>query len=84
MTQPDPRSLTDPMAQLEAEIAAAEQRGEPLPEQAYLMLAKLRELMDALRGLDETLGRPAAQPEAGPDSAPDANDRGDASGDSTT
>lgn len=67
MTQPDPRSLTDPMAQLEAEIAAAEQRGEPLPEQAYLMLAKLRELMDALRGLDETLGRPgdATPPAAG-------------------
>lgn len=55
---PDPRSLIDPMAQLEAEIEAAEARGEPLPEQAYLMLAKLRELMEALRGLDASLGPP--------------------------
>lgn len=70
MTQPDPRSFADPLVQLEAEIAAAEARGEPLPEQAYLMLAKLRELMDALRALDATLGpaagaEPAQQREPG-------------------
>lgn len=56
MPAPDDRILQDPLAQLEAEIAAAEARGEPLPPQAYEMLAKLRELMGALRNLNESFG----------------------------
>ncbi len=41
----------DPVAELEAYIAQAEARGEPVPPEARVMLARLRELMAALRGL---------------------------------
>jgi hypothetical protein len=41
----------DPVAELEAYIAEAEARGEPVPPEARVMLERLRELMTALRGL---------------------------------
>jgi hypothetical protein len=45
----------DPVAELEAYIAQTEARGEPVPAEARLMLARLRELMDALRSLTASL-----------------------------
>jgi hypothetical protein len=67
MKRPDDASLNDPLARLEAEIAAAEAGGHPLPPQAYQMLEKLRELMGALKDLNASF-------EAGPrvDAAPPA------------
>ncbi len=47
---------TDPVAELEAYIAQTEARGESVPPEARVMLARLRELMAALRGLTESLG----------------------------
>jgi len=54
MQRPDDASLNNPLARLEAEIAAAEAGGEPLPPQAYQMLEKLRELMGALKELNSS------------------------------
>ena len=49
-----------PLAAMEAEIAAAEQRGDPVMPQAYAMVARLRELMSALDGLNASLGPDAS------------------------
>jgi hypothetical protein len=46
-----PKLSGDPVAELEAYIAQTEARGEPVPPEAHAMLARLRELMDALKGL---------------------------------
>jgi hypothetical protein len=46
-----PKPGNDPVAELEAFIAQTEARGEAVPPEARAMLARLRELMDALRGL---------------------------------
>ena len=45
----------DPVAELEAFIARTEASGEPVPPEARVMLARLRELMDALRSLTDSL-----------------------------
>ena len=42
---------SDAVAELEAFIAETEARGEPVPPEARVMLAHLRELMAALEGL---------------------------------
>lgn len=47
----DPKLPGDPVAELEAFIADAEARGEPVPAEAHMMLDRLRELMTALQGL---------------------------------
>jgi hypothetical protein len=55
------------VAELEAIVAEAEARGEPVPPEAHAMLARLGELVDALHGLSATFDdRPdgAAAPEA--------------------
>jgi hypothetical protein len=49
------RSGDDAVAELEAFIAEAEARGETVPAEAHMMLARLRELMAALRGLTSSL-----------------------------
>jgi hypothetical protein len=59
-----------PLAAMEAEIAAAEARGEPVMPQAHAMVARLRELMQALDGLNASLGTGPA-PDAAPDATPD-------------
>lgn len=46
-----PKLSGDPVAELEAFIARTEARGEAVPPEARVMLARLRELMDALKGL---------------------------------
>ena len=46
-----PKPAGDPIAELEAFIAETEARGEAVPPEAHAMLARIRELMDALRGL---------------------------------
>ena len=54
MTDPNdgiPKPSGDPVAELEAFIAKTEARGEAVPPEARAMLARLRELMDALKGL---------------------------------
>jgi hypothetical protein len=48
---------SDPVAELEAFIARTEASGEPVPPEARVMLARLRELMDALRGLTDSLDK---------------------------
>lgn len=57
MTEPPDGPLppdSDPVAELEAFIAQAEARGETVPPEAHTMLARLRELMTALKGLTES------------------------------
>ena len=66
-----------PLAAMEAEIAAAEARGDPVMPQAYAMVVRLRELMGALSGLEASLaatGVPLVPlvPPVPPDSAPAA------------
>ena len=46
-----PKLAGDPVAELEAFIAQTEARGEAVPPEARAMLARLRELMAALKGL---------------------------------
>lgn len=55
--------------ELEARIADAEARGEPVPAEARAMLAALRDLARAVEGLRSTLD---ASPEDGAAPAPDA------------
>ena len=52
----EPSDLAGPVAELEAFIAQAEARGEPVPPEARVMLARLHELVAALRGLTDSLG----------------------------
>lgn len=69
MTDPKdgvPKLSGDPIAELEAFIAQTEARGEAVPPEARAMLARLRELMDALKGLTasfEERGRQRSDPE---------------------
>jgi hypothetical protein len=51
----DPERTNDPVAELEAFIAETEARGEAVPPEARLMLARLKELMEAIRGLNASL-----------------------------
>lgn len=56
MTNPaDPNSFAKPLAEMEAHIKDAEARGEDVPSQAYLLVARLRELINALQELDGSL-----------------------------
>ena len=71
-----------PLAAMEAEIAAAESRGDPVMPQAYAMVTRLRELMGALDGLEASLGSTGLRlPDAGavppPPAAPATDDAGD-------
>jgi hypothetical protein len=54
---PTPPTGADPVAELEAFIARTEASGEPVPPEARVMLVRLRELMDALRGLTASLDK---------------------------
>jgi hypothetical protein len=45
----------DPVAELEKFIADTEARGESVPAEAHAMLARLRELVAALKGLTDSL-----------------------------
>ncbi|MFN2567703.1 MAG: hypothetical protein ABR499_22135 [Gemmatimonadaceae bacterium] len=64
---PDPSEpLADPVAELEEFIADTERRGEPVPPEARMMLARLRELMSALHGLTASFDE-RAQPPPSPD-----------------
>lgn len=56
----DPNAFAAPLAEMEAHIKDAEARGEDVPSQAYVLVAKLRELIAALEELDGTIG-PGAQ-----------------------
>ena len=59
MTNPaDPHAVAKPLAEMEAHIKAAEARGEDVPSQAYVLVARLRELITALEELNGSL-RPA-------------------------
>lgn len=49
-------AFENPAAELEARIAEASGRGDAVPPEAYAMLARLRELMDAIKGLNATVG----------------------------
>lgn len=51
-------AFAQPTAALEAQIAAAEARGETVPPEAHAMLASLREIVDAMRALEASLGDP--------------------------
>ena len=65
-TPADPNAFARPLAEMEAHIKDAEARGEQLPPQAYALLAKLRELVDALTELSGALGEPARAPDGSP------------------
>ncbi len=72
MSEPNevPGLRGDPVAELEKFIADTEARGEPVPEEARAMLARLRELMDALKGLTDSLSdakRPERRKSSGDD-----------------
>lgn len=54
--------LATQLRQLEDFVARAESDGEDLPPAALEMIARLREIMQALDGLSSTLGGPAAPP----------------------
>ena len=58
--------------ELEARIAEAESRGEPLPPQAHAMLASLRELARAVEGLRASMGDAPPGDSAPGDSPPGA------------
>lgn len=63
-----PKPSGDPVAELEAFIARTEARGEAVPPEARVMLARLRELMDALKGLTASFEERTRQtPEPGED-----------------
>jgi hypothetical protein len=71
----DPPAGSDPVAELEAFIAQTEARGEPVPPEARVMLARLRELMAALQGLTASFDERAEQPPStGPDDKGDERD----------
>ena len=56
MTSPaDPGAFAKSLAEMEAHIKDAEARGEDVPSQAYLLVARLRELINALQELDGSL-----------------------------
>ncbi len=79
MTEPtDDNALgADPIAELEAYIAQREARGEPVPPEAHLMLARLRELMAALRGLTASFDERAEPGERTSPPHPDEDDHHD-------
>jgi hypothetical protein len=58
----NPPAGADPVAELEAFIARTEASGEQVPPEARVMLARLRELMDALKGLSASFDE-RAKPE---------------------
>jgi hypothetical protein len=61
MTNPaDPGAFARSLAEMEAHINDAEARGEDVPSQAYLLVARLRELINALQELDGSLKSPEA------------------------
>ena len=63
MSDPDrpAHPFAGPLAAMEAEIAAAESRGDPVMPQAYAMVTRLRELMGALDGLEASLASTGQQ-----------------------
>lgn len=56
--------LATQLRQLEDFVARAESDGEELPPAALEMIARLREIMQALDGLSSTLGASPASPAA--------------------
>ena len=56
--------LATQLRQLEDFVARAESDGEELPPAALEMIARLREIMQALDGLSSTLGATSAAPAA--------------------
>ena len=66
------RDDSDPVAALEAFIARTEAAGEPVPPEARAMLARLRELMAALKGLTASLGERAKDELSRSDAGEDA------------
>ncbi|CAN5799614.1 hypothetical protein BH11GEM1_BH11GEM1_13030 [soil metagenome] len=56
--------LATQLRQLEDFVARAESDGEELPPAALEMIARLREIMQALDGLSSTLGGAPAEPAA--------------------
>jgi hypothetical protein len=58
---PDASAFADSLGRLEAQIAAADASGDPIPPEARQMATKLRELVDALNAL--TAGAAPDQPD---------------------
>jgi hypothetical protein len=52
-------SLADQLRQLEAYVETAESQGDTLPPEAVEMVARLKEIMEALDGLTTSLGAPS-------------------------
>lgn len=59
-TPPGVPAFADSLAQLEAQIATAESRGEPVPPEARIIAAKLRDLVAALADLTSSFSSPDA------------------------
>jgi hypothetical protein len=64
MPTPDVSPFAASLAELEARIAAATEAGDAVPPEAYEMLARLRELNEALASLTSSLEQ--APPAGGP------------------
>jgi len=57
MSTPSPREgLAQQLRQLEEFVARAESDGEAMPAEAVEMIARLREIMEALDGLSASMG----------------------------
>jgi len=61
----EPPGGSDPVAELEAFIARTEASGEPVPPEARVMLARLRELIKAMNDLRTSFDESAPEPPAG-------------------
>ena len=59
-TPPGVPAFADSLAQLEAQSASAESRGEPVPPEAHIIAAKLRDLVAALADLTSSFSPPGA------------------------
>ena len=69
---PDVSAFSDSLGRLEAQIAAADAAGDPIPPEAREMATKLRDLVDALNALTANL--PSAPTDDSTDSTPSSGD----------
>ena len=67
---PDASAFADSLGRLEAQIAAADAQGDPIPPEAREMATKLRELVDALNALTANPPGPIDPPKSPADDAP--------------
>ena len=65
--------LADQLRKLEAFVASAESQGDSLPPEAVEMVARLKEIMDALEGLTASLGESTEAPPSPENTIPETD-----------